>query len=103
VNTNGLLEWGAGGGSAPDVAFGRTAGATFTLTGSLRTDVTNTRSLGGGESNRFNALYVTDLNINPTTATSATAGAATALPAAPQGYVVITIGGVSRKVAFYAT
>jgi hypothetical protein len=39
--------------------------------------------------------------LNSTTATSAVAGAATALPATPQGYVQIVIGGVNMMVPYY--
>lgn len=39
---------------------------------------------------------------NPVSATSATAGSATALPATPEGYMTITLAGVARKIAYYA-
>jgi hypothetical protein len=37
-----------------------------------------------------------------TTATSATGGAATALPAAPVGYLEVSINGTVRKIPYYA-
>lgn len=37
------------------------------------------------------------------TATSATGGAATALPAEPVGYLTLTINGVAAKIPYYAT
>lgn len=36
-----------------------------------------------------------------TTANSATAGAATALPAQPAGYLNVSIGGQTKKIPFY--
>lgn len=40
--------------------------------------------------------------VSPTTATTATAGAQT-LPANPVGFLVVSMGGTSRKIAYYAT
>jgi len=39
---------------------------------------------------------------SPTTATSATAGAATALPATPAGYLQISLGGTDFKIPYFA-
>lgn len=40
---------------------------------------------------------------SPTTTTSATAGSASALPATPAGYLVMSLGGVNVKVPYFAT
>ncbi len=45
---------------------------------------------------------VGDVRIDGTTSTSATAGGASALPAAPSGYLQIDIGGTAFKVPYYA-
>lgn len=42
------------------------------------------------------------LGVGAVTATSATAGGATALPATPAGYLTLSINGTSYKVPFYA-
>jgi hypothetical protein len=42
------------------------------------------------------------ITLNFTTSGTATAGAAT-LPANPVGFIVLSIGGVSRKIPYYAT
>lgn len=41
--------------------------------------------------------------VNHTSAAAATAGAATALPALPVGYLVVAINGTDRKIPYYAT
>lgn len=43
------------------------------------------------------------VRLDVATATSATGGGASALPAAPVGYVIVNIGGTARKVPYYAT
>lgn len=49
-----------------------------------------------------NATDIAGLGTGAVTATSATAGAASALPATPEGYLVLSINGTPRKVPFYA-
>jgi hypothetical protein len=43
------------------------------------------------------------LAMNQTTASSATAGAGSALPATPEGYIIVNIGGSNRKIPYYVT
>lgn len=60
-------------------------------------------NVGVGTTAPTRKLHVNgDVRIDGTTSTSATAGAASALPAAPSGYLQIDIGGTAYKVPYYA-
>lgn len=47
--------------------------------------------------------WALDLAGTPATTTTATAGAGSALPATPEGYLTVRIAGTNRKIPYYAT
>lgn len=56
----------------------------------------------GSATNRWNNINAKNLNLSPTTQTTApAAGAAAALPATPAGYLSITVNGTVRQVPYY--
>lgn len=72
-----------------------------TWTGDMSISGVGTLTQGTWQADIIDNAYLDAAPKMTVTSTSATGGAATALPALPTGYVEVDIGGVTKKIAYY--